>query len=64
MVFVVVDFVCENLGKIFVESLFIDFNILYFDVGLIMFFIFIFFIGFDLMNVFFRFVRDMSYSER
>lgn len=64
MVFAAVDFVCENLGKTFVESPSIDLNTLYSDVGPSTPLIFILSTGSDPMNAFLRFARDMSYSER
>ncbi|CAH3197517.1 unnamed protein product [Porites evermanni] len=64
VVFASVDFVCENLGKTFVESPSIDLNILYADVGPTTPLIFILSTGSDPMNAFLRFAREMSYSER
>ncbi|XP_058967936.2 dynein axonemal heavy chain 6 [Pocillopora verrucosa] len=64
VVFAAVDFVCENLGKTFVESPSIDLNTLYSDVGPTTPLIFILSTGSDPMNAFLRFARDMSYSER
>lgn len=59
-----VDFVCENLGKTFVESPSVDLNILYADVGPTTPLIFILSTGSDPMNAFLRFAREMSYTER
>ncbi|KAL9959258.1 hypothetical protein ACROYT_G032565 [Oculina patagonica] len=64
VVFAAVDFVCENLGKTFVESPSIDLNTLYADVGPVTPLIFILSTGSDPMNAFLRFAREMSYSER
>lgn len=64
VVFAAVDFVCENLGKTFVESPSIDLNTLYADVGPTTPLIFILSTGSDPMNAFLRFAREMSYSER
>ncbi|XP_015770017.1 PREDICTED: dynein heavy chain 6, axonemal-like [Acropora digitifera] len=64
VVFASVDFVCENLGKTFVESPSIDLNTLYADVGPTTPLIFILSTGSDPMNAFLRFAREMSYSER
>lgn len=64
VVFAAVDFVCENLGKTFVESPSVDLNILYADVGPTTPLIFILSTGSDPMNAFLRFAREMSYTER
>lgn len=64
VVFAAVDFVCENLGKTFVESPSVDLNILYADVGPTTPLIFILSTGSDPMNAFLRFAREMSYTDR
>ncbi|EDO31800.1 predicted protein [Nematostella vectensis] len=64
VVFAAVDFVCENLGKTFVESPSIDLPVLFENVSNMIPLIFILSTGSDPMNAFLRFARDMNYTER
>ncbi len=64
MTFAVTEFVCENLGKSFVESPAVDLRVLYADMASTIPLVFVLSTGSDPMNAFLRFAKEMDYSER
>lgn len=64
VVFAVVDFVTENLGREFVESPPVQLSTLYRDMSNTTPLVFILSTGSDPMSSFLRFAREMEYSDR
>ena len=62
--FGVTEFVCENLGKLFVESPAVDLRVLYGDMAPTIPLVFVLSTGSDPMNAFLRFAKEMEYIDR
>jgi len=60
----VTEFVCENLGKSFVERPPTDLRVLYADMSSIIPLVFVLSTGSDPMNAFQRFAKEMDYANR